>query len=259
MPAATTPDAQLRAAVGREPARPFLTHYDDLSGARVELSLTTFENWVAKTAGLLVDDLDVQPGDRVLLDVPLHWQSVVVLSACWACGAVADVRGLDAYRRGDVVVTGPGRAGEAASLPGAQLVALSLRPLGGPFPGALPPGAVDHGRDALGHPDRFAAPPLASDRPALVDRGNRTRSAADVVADAVELARAWRVGTGARLLTAAPLHGPGLAAALSVPLAVDGSAVLCVELDRARLADRVVAERVTATLVDGEVAVPVAR
>ena len=34
-----------------------MTHYDDATGERVELSATTLENWVSKTANLLQDEL----------------------------------------------------------------------------------------------------------------------------------------------------------------------------------------------------------
>jgi hypothetical protein len=41
----------------RDPVRPLVTHYDDATGERVELSATTLENWVSKTANLLQDEL----------------------------------------------------------------------------------------------------------------------------------------------------------------------------------------------------------
>ncbi|MCU0266884.1 MAG: TIGR03089 family protein, partial [Actinomycetia bacterium] len=57
----------------RDPARPLLTHYDDATGERVELSVATTANWVAKTANLLADELDVGPGAVVALALPRHW------------------------------------------------------------------------------------------------------------------------------------------------------------------------------------------
>ena len=44
------------------PARPLVTFYDDATGERVELSVATYANWVAKTAGLAQDELDVERG-----------------------------------------------------------------------------------------------------------------------------------------------------------------------------------------------------
>ena len=49
------------------PARPLVTFYDDATGERVELSVATYANWVAKTAGLAQDELDARarrPGAR---------------------------------------------------------------------------------------------------------------------------------------------------------------------------------------------------
>jgi hypothetical protein len=75
--------------------------------------------------------------------------------------------------------------------------------------------------------------------------GPERSTAAEVVSAAAERAGAWRAGPGARLLTTGPLRGDGLAAALTVPLAVGGSVVLCRNADPARIADRVAVERVT--------------
>ena len=83
-----TVDGRLRAALINDAARPLVTFYDDATGERVELSVATFHNWVAKTANLLRDGLDVQPGGRVGLLLPLHWQAAVWIVACWAAGAV---------------------------------------------------------------------------------------------------------------------------------------------------------------------------
>ena len=52
-----TPADLLRSALAADPARPLVTFYDDATGERVELSVATFANWVAKTANLLQDEL----------------------------------------------------------------------------------------------------------------------------------------------------------------------------------------------------------
>ena len=79
----------LRRELAAEPSRPLVTFYDDATGERVELSVKTFDNWVAKTANLLVDGLGVDAGARVALALPLHWQTAVWLYACWAAGLTA--------------------------------------------------------------------------------------------------------------------------------------------------------------------------
>jgi hypothetical protein len=83
----TTPDAVLRAELRRDGARPFITWYAADSAARVELSVATTANWVAKAAGYLVDERGIEPGDRVSVAPALHWLTAVVLLAGWAIGA----------------------------------------------------------------------------------------------------------------------------------------------------------------------------
>ena len=53
----TTFPRLLDAALRSDPARPLVTFYDDATGERIELSVTTYANWVAKTASLLQDEL----------------------------------------------------------------------------------------------------------------------------------------------------------------------------------------------------------
>lgn len=70
------------------PTAPRLTWYGPDS-ERVELSGRVLENWVAKTANFLVDELDAAPGTVVAVDVPVHWRSLVWLLATWAVGGTA--------------------------------------------------------------------------------------------------------------------------------------------------------------------------
>jgi hypothetical protein len=44
--------------VRREPAAPLVTHDDETTGERVEISATTLANWVARTVNLLQDEFD---------------------------------------------------------------------------------------------------------------------------------------------------------------------------------------------------------
>jgi hypothetical protein len=86
----TTPSDLLAAELARDGARPFITAYDAAS-ARVELSVATTANWVAKTAGYLVDEVGLEPGDIVAVEPTLHWLHAVVLLAGWAVGARVDL------------------------------------------------------------------------------------------------------------------------------------------------------------------------
>jgi uncharacterized protein (TIGR03089 family) len=243
-----TPADLLRSALAADPGRPLVTFYDDATGERVELSVATFANWVAKTANLLQGDLAAQPGDRLALLLPAHWQSAVWLLACASVGVVADVDGDPASA--DLVVSGPDSLERARACSG-ERVALALRPLGGRFP-QPPEGFADYAVEVPGQGDRFAPfAPVDPEEPALVVAGAEL-TGAEVVekarADATDLGL---TGPGSRLLSGLPYDTwRGLSAGLYAPLATGGSVVLCRHLDgldQESLAKRVENERVSTT------------
>lgn len=245
-----TPAALLAEALRGDPGRPLVTFYDDATGERVELSVATFGNWVAKTANLLQDELGAQPGDRVALLLPAHWQTAVWLLAAFSVGAVA-VPGGDPGGA-DLVVSGPDTLKEALACRG-ERVALALRPLGGRFP-QPPEGFADYAVEVPSQGDRFAPyAPVGPDAPALELPGaagaRQVLSGAEVVARARADAADLGLTRGSRVLTGLSYGDwPGLAAGLLAPLAADASVVLCRHLDRLpeeRLAQRRDAERVT--------------
>src|SRR5919112_280672 len=90
-PSTYLPTPPRSAAVRRDPTTPLLTWYDDASGDRTELSGATMDNWVAKTANLLVDGVGLGPGDTVAVLLPPHWQTAAVLLGAWAAGLAADL------------------------------------------------------------------------------------------------------------------------------------------------------------------------
>ena len=160
MAASTVPDL-LATLVRTDASRPLVTFYDDATGERVELSVATFANWVAKTASLALDELDVEPGELVLVDLPPHWLGAVWLAAAWTAGYCVTTDPA-AVECAGMVVCGPAAvercAAAAARVP---VVALSLRPLGGRFTDPLPDGMTDYGAVVLAQPDSFVpvAPP----------------------------------------------------------------------------------------------------
>ncbi|MET8577044.1 TIGR03089 family protein [Streptomyces sp. NPDC005012] len=243
-----TPADLLRSALAADPARPLVTFYDDATGERVELSVATFANWVAKTANYLQDELSAEPGDRLALLLPGHWQAAVWLMACHSTGVVAAPGG-DAAAA-DLVVTGPDTLEDARACSG-ERVALALRPLGGRFP-QTPAGFRDYALEVPGMGDRFAPyAPVDPEEPALIVAGREFTGA-----EVVERARAEAPGLGLTGPTSRILSGlsygtwEGVAAGLYAPLSIGGSVVLCRHLDQLSddaLARRVDAERVTAT------------
>jgi hypothetical protein len=81
------PADDLARELRRDGARPFLTWYDDADGARVELSVATTANWVAKIANWLVDEADVVPGDELTPGLSGHWLAPLCALAAWSIGA----------------------------------------------------------------------------------------------------------------------------------------------------------------------------
>ncbi|GEB61975.1 TIGR03089 family protein [Streptomyces gardneri] len=242
-----TPADLLRSALAADPARPLVTFYDDATGERVELSVATFANWVAKTANLLQGELSAAPGDRLALLLPAHWQTAVWLLAASSVGVVVEVGGDPADA--DLVVAGPEKL-EAGLACSGERIALSLAPLGRRFP-APPAGYADYAVEVPSQGDRFAPfVPVDPEAPALVVDG-KEHSGAQLVAQARVDAAALGLAPGSRLLSGLGFDSwEGLSTGLYAPLAAGGSVVLCRNLDRLApdaLEKRVESERVTGT------------
>ena len=127
--------------------RPFLTFYDDATGERTELSYATFDNWVAKTSNFLVDALDVTPDDEVGVEMPDHWQKVVIPFAAWRVGAGSAIRRADLTFVAEDRLSGFDRTGVR------EVVGVSLRPLAPPLSRAWP-GVADYA-DVAAYADTF--------------------------------------------------------------------------------------------------------
>ena len=224
-----------------DPGRPLVTFYDHASGERVELSVTTYANWVAKTASLLVEEHDLERGQRLHVALPAHWLGPVLLGAAWTVGLEVTLDGSpDGSPSADAVVCGPNglatwgpRAGE---LP---VLACSLRPMGVRFAEPLPAGVHDVGVDVWSQPDAFTPyDPPGDDDAALpgVTQGGMWEAAStgSLLTD------------GGRLLTEAnPASPPGVASFVE-PLARGGSLVLVAHADPQRLDATYTDERATA-------------
>jgi uncharacterized protein (TIGR03089 family) len=233
----TGPPDLLDAALRRDPARPLLTFYDDATGERAELSTTTFGTWVAKTANLLRDDLAVEAGATVALDLPCHWQAAVWLQSAWALG----LHVVPAGGAADVHVTTYDPAGPPPSGAG-EVVALGLGPLALPRRDAQPPPGttLDYDWEVAGHGDRFTPSwPVDPDAPALT-----TADGSWTGAELAAAAQAQQVPGRALLLTQPLTTLTTVLGGLLVPLASDVTAVLCRHPDNLRLPSRVAQEEV---------------
>ncbi|MGQ0844502.1 MAG: TIGR03089 family protein [Sporichthyaceae bacterium] len=246
-PLMTTPAELFRVNASPDPGRPFLTYYDDADGARVELSWTTTANAVAKTANLVLDELGAEPGERVALWLPTHWQTVVWYLACWSAGVVA-APGLDPAQA-DYAVAGPDAIEATAGCSGPRVL-VGLHPMGLPGP-PPPPGVFDHARLGPGQPDQFVGGPVDADGPALA-RSDVERSGRELCVQAAAAAAGWGLDRSSRVLLTGGLDTEaGLMAGLLAPLAAGAAVVLVSNPDPAREAERVAAERITHRLPAG--------
>jgi len=224
-----TPHELLRNAVVDDPARPLLTWYGP-DAARVELSTTTTDNWVAKTANLLRDELAAGPGSRVRVDLPTHWLGPVWLLASWAVGAAVVLQGAEtAAETGAETGAEPDVAvahADAEPAPGAaDLVIVPRSPLAMPDPATprVPPGAIDFATDIRAQGDRFLPGPApAPDAVALEVAGTSLTYAELADLDAEGLAAGDRVLTTARLDGLRAVH-----LGLLAPLRARAGVLLC--------------------------------
>ena len=200
-----------------DPGQPFLTAYDESTGERTELSVTTYANWVSKTANLLTDELGLEAGDTVLLDLPPHWLVPVFLGAAWSAGlSMTETR----QARHDVAVCGPDTVGEHGDAD--HVVACSLLPFAVRFADPLPGQALDFGLLWPGQSDVFiGVTPPSPDTVAWIS-AERPRTQSDLLEEAAATVHQ----TGARLLTDLhPAAGTGVPAFLA-PMVHSGSIVL---------------------------------
>ncbi len=142
----------------QDPTAPRLTWYGP-GGERVELSGRVLDNWVAKTANFLADELDAVPGTIVCLDLPPHWRSLCWALAGWLAGAALRLGpqtddgggiGLSGPVADIVATDNPTHSPEAGLTVAVALGALEMR-----WRGALPAEAIDYAAEVRAHGDVF--------------------------------------------------------------------------------------------------------
>lgn len=235
---APTVVAALASALRDDPGRPLVTFYDGATGERIELSVKTFDNWVSKIANLLTDELMLDPGETIDVQLPPHWQSTVLLVAAWTAGLHVSLTGA-----GDAALTvvGPDALLRADRLHG-QVVVCSLRPMGGPVLEPLPAGWLDFAAEVPPQPDALLNPSTvgADDVATLGLTGPTTH--AELVAQGLAEAAELGLTKGGRLITDAnPARPSGLVPALVAPIVADAAVVIVANTDataRAAIADQ---------------------
>jgi uncharacterized protein (TIGR03089 family) len=245
MPA--TPSAVLLSAIDARAAAPVLTWYGPTTGQRIELSGHTLATAVAKATGLLVDELDVAPGDEVALHLGDHWQTAVWLLAAWDAGAVAvltDPAAAGSVRRGVLVVRDDLGAALTEPLRADEVVVVPSDPFGLQT-SWRPSSATDAAVATRSHPDHRTPVGTTDDAPTLVTAGRRWSGG-----ELVESARAWLtvtpLGPSDRLLLSAPVvDAMTVVVGLVAPVLAATPVVWAGNLEAAELVAVVTAERVT--------------
>jgi len=170
-----------------DPAGPRVTYYDDSTGERVEVSAVTLTNWAAKTANLLRDEFGLEPGARVSVLLPAHWQTAAALLGAWWAGA--DVT-LAADPDAELALVHGDRIDEAGDVP--EILAFSLDAFGKPVPD-LPVGVTDYASSVRVHGDQFT--------PSGQQGALEGRSVGEVLTAARARAEAHSLAAGDRVLS----------------------------------------------------------
>jgi uncharacterized protein (TIGR03089 family) len=216
------------------PAQPLITHYDDAEDTRVELSVATMRNWAAKTANWLVDELDVEQGDRVAVLLPAHWQTAAVFLGAWWCGAEVVTAG-----SAKVAFVPPGAGAADASV----TAVASLDPMGRDLRGDVPSGTLDYIGDArLFGDDYFAVTPVPGDAPCFLGA-----TVDEVLSKALSHAETLGITAQSRVLSTRDWPAGAMEGLVTV-LAAGASLVQVTNADPEKLRKHAEAERTTVTL-----------
>ena len=237
----TLTDDLLGLRLGADAAAPLVTYYDDATGERIELSGTTLANWAAKTANLLREECDLEPGGSVAVLLPAHWQTAAVLLAVWSCGAevTADPDGAD------LVLCDANRVDVAlAAKPTGGVVALSMDAFGRGIDG-LPAGVVDFATEVRLQPDAFVPWEPVTEAATALDG----RTVAEVLVEARDRVDALGLAATDRVLSTREWTTlDGLRDGLLAVLAAGASLVQVAHPEDAALERRYVAEKCSTRL-----------
>ena len=209
-----------------DPASPRLTVYNETTGARLDFSAQTLDNWASKVGNMLLEELDLEEGSTILIDLPVSWQAATIVLGALAAGVDWRV-GADADGA-DVVFTSPEQFADHQGREGVDVVLVTDDPFGRGVVESgdeLPAGAIDFGPTVRFYGDQFFHP-----APALPDVVTAT-------------------GGPDRVLSTGWHDAASLQSAVLEPLAAGGSAVVVAGMvDADRLDEIATAEKVTGRL-----------
>ncbi|WP_454972279.1 TIGR03089 family protein [Corynebacterium propinquum] len=219
-----------------DPASPRLTVYNEADGTRMDFSAQTTENWASKVANFLREELDLDDGSAILVDLPVSWQTVMISLGALAAGVtvhfatdtVATADSSDAADAAEPVVffTTTDKASEYANR--GDVVVVTTDPFGRgveELGQQVPEGAVDFGPTVRFYGDFYPG---------------QTRPLAELIESSVE-------PHAERLLSTGWTDSSSFQRQVLSPLAAGGSAVVVAGMvDTERLAEIAENEKVTA-------------
>jgi uncharacterized protein (TIGR03089 family) len=121
----------------------------------MELSAISTENGAAKVAGALADEFLLDPGARIAVHLPWHWQRSLWIGGIAAIGGECEPFGDPSTA--ELVVCTSADAADLASAASCDVVVVSLHPFGLTVPGSVPDGCIDASVVVRMQPDGFAA------------------------------------------------------------------------------------------------------
>lgn len=219
-----------------DPASPRLTVYNEADGTRMDFSAQTTENWASKVANFLREELDLDDGSAILVDLPVSWQTVMISLGALAAGVtvhfatdtVATADSSDTADAAEPVVffTTTDKASEYANR--GDVVVVTTDPFGRgveELGQQVPEGAVDFGPTVRFYGDFYPG---------------QTRPLAELIESSVE-------PHAERLLSTGWTDSSSFQRQVLSPLAAGGSAVVVAGMvDTERLAEIAENEKVTA-------------
>jgi uncharacterized protein (TIGR03089 family) len=235
--------------------RPLLTYYDDVTGERTELSGAALGSWAARTASMLRDGCRMRTGDRAAVLLPPHWQTAAVLLGAWSAGVAVSfhpwatagltVAGQDTDEPVDAVFVARHRLDSwLETVPQARHRFVLGLGRDGVVMDEVPDGYRDYVAEVRRYGDRSPAyHEIRHTDPASPDG----TSYEEWAALAHDFAAQLGLEVGDRLLVDVSKHEQPVMWLLA-PLSVGASVVLCANLDRDTLDDRIAAEGISHVL-----------
>ncbi|MDI1290170.1 MAG: TIGR03089 family protein [bacterium] len=200
---------------------PVVTFVDLARRERTELSAVSLENAAAKIANALRDEFEMEPGMRVGLHLPPHWQRSAWCAGAWVAGCIVVPGATDADLLVASATLAPGLVGGTR-----EVAVVSMHPFGLPLTEPLPGGATDVTVAVRQQPDAYLFDPPRDDYAALEVAGTAFTQD-EAFAAAAQRASAWGLTAGGTLLVPEDLDDlDAWLGALAVPVSAEASVVL---------------------------------